>query len=472
MAKNDHARDTDNQKRVAGNLEHEAKLGATIPNMAPGTSSDPLASTLPVGVDADALADMQTYSNLQERRKKAKRKKTITIVVVCAIAAVLLVVGATLLVGAMTTDPADSAPTQTAFVEEGLFLDEVSASGNLKPVSSVIATPEVEGLVGEVLVSEGDVVAEGQVLYTVVNSELDRAISEAQRGVSEANNGVAQAQISVDDAYRAKRQGLETAAADPTLPFDVGQADSAIKQAELALGSAWNTLTSAQTSYNEAVARAEKRTVTSPISGNVVAVNIEPGQSISSSGSVTAIPVQIADLSQMLVSVEVNEVDILKIKVDQIAKLTFSSLLDLELEGTVIRIATVNTGTGGETGMGSGGTITYKVDILVQNPDPRLKPGMTVRASVESNRIEGALMVPLSAVSVLSATEGSVSVVNPDDRESIQERTVEIVASNGLTMVVKGDISKGEEILLVSGETIGTGSTSASSGAVTEVSVG
>lgn len=352
------------------------------------------------------------------------------------------------LVSSMTADPNADIPLQTAYVEQGLFLDEVSASGKLKPISSVIATPEVEGIVGEVYVSEGDIVTEGQVLYTIVNDELDKAITLAQQGINEAYNAVVQAQIAVDDAYYAKQLGSSYVPEEGEQPFDTRQADSSIRQAELSLSSAWTAYSNAEAEYNDAVARAEKRTVLSPITGSVVAVNIEPGKNLmSSGGSSVTTPVQIADLSSMLVSVEVNEVDILKISADQTAQLTFSAIPDLVQTGKVIRIATVNTGGSEGMDMGMSGTVTYTVDIIIEEPDPRLKPGMTAKASIESQRIENVLMVPISAVTLLSETEGLVYVMNADDPDNPEERSVEILASNGLTMAVKGKISAGDELI-------------------------
>lgn len=404
----------------------------------------------PEGVDADALADMKTFSSLQEKRKKAKRKKTITLIIVSFVVLVLIVVGGAWLIGSMTTEPVEDLSPQTTFVERGLFLDEVSASGNLKPVSSVIATPEVEGLIGEVYVSEGDSVTAGQALYTIINADLDKAIVQAEQGITEAYNAVQQAQIALEDARRARNLGVAAAEANPEEVFDVGGADSAIRLAELSLSSAWTNYANAEAAYNEAVAIAAKRTVTSPINGSIVAVNIEPGQSLAgASGTGTNVPVQIADLSRMLVSVEVNEVDILKIELGQTAQLSFSALPDLALEGTVNRIATVNSGASSDMGMG--GTVTYAVEILIETPDPRLKPGMTAKATVESKRIDNTLMVSLSAITMISDTQGFVYVINPEDPEDIREVEVEILASNGLTVAIKGELSEGDELLIAGG---------------------
>lgn len=426
-------------------------------------------------VDAEALADMRAFNDLKAKRKK-QRKRKIVVGIVSAVA-VLAVAG-----GAFAWYSADQAAKalenmapQTAFVEQGTFVETVSASGNLQPVASVSATSEVDGIVGEVLVAEGDAVAEGQTLFTVVNDDLDKAVKQAAQGIEEAKNGVAQAQNAVNDAYHAKSAGQQAAAraqeqaqaaaaaakeAGAATPasdasgasFDEAGADSAIRNAELALSSANLALQNAQSAYDEAVARAAKRTVTASIAGSVVAVNIEPGKALGATANAAASPVQIADLSQMTVSINVNEIDILKITADQTAEVTFTAAPDLTLPATVVSIATTSAGSGDASGGalygGSmGGAVTYAVKLLIAEPDPRLKPGMTAKATITTTTIDNALMVPISAVQSDGAGGSFVMVVTDPETQDVAQRKVEVVASDGLTSVVKGALKPGDQVV-------------------------
>lgn len=421
-------------------------------------------------VDAEALADMQAFNDLKARRKKQKRKK----IIIGAVSAVAVLAVAGGAFAWCTADQAakalqDRAP-QTAFVEQGTFTETVSASGNLQPVASVSATPEADGIVGEVLVSEGDAVAEGQTLFTLVNDELDKAVKQAAQGIEEARNGVAQAQNAVNDAYHAKSAGQQAAsdaaaataggsadatagqAAGSPASFDEASADSAIRSAELGLSNANLALRNAQSAYDEAVARAAKRTVTASIAGSVVAVNIEPGKALGAAAGAATSPVQIADLSQMTVSINVNEIDILKITADQTAEVTFTAAPDLTLPATVVSIATTSAGSGDASGGalygGSmGGAVTYAVKLLIAEPDPRLKPGMTAKATITTTTIDNALMVPISAVQSDGAGGSFVMVVTDPETQDVAQRKVEVVASDGLTSVVKGALKPGDQVV-------------------------
>lgn len=457
-------------------------------------------------VDAEALADMQAFNDLKAKRKKQKRRKIITTVSV--IAGLIVVAGGIgfWYVSDQAARALQDAGMQTALVEQDTFIQTVSASGNLQPVSSVSATPEVDGIVGEVFVSEGDAVAAGQALFTVVNAELDKAVTQAGQGIEEAKNGVAQAQNALNEAYRAKTAGQEAyaqaqaaeeaareaaraaaAAGGSNTPsatnsgmsaaggqaFDEAGADSSIRQAELALNSANLALQNAQTTYDEAVARADKRTVKASITGSVVAVNIEPGKALGSTSAAAATsPVQIADLSKMTVSIGVNEIDILKLGADQQATVTFTAAPGLELPAKVVRIATTSSSAGDGSGSGmSGGAVTYAVKLLIETPDPRLKPGMTAKATIVTQTIERALMVPISAVQTDGSGSGFLLVLVDPETQETDLREVEVVASDGLTSVVKGAIKPGESVV-VSGGSLGGGGMSVADGAAQGSSVG
>lgn len=434
-------------------------------------------------VDAEALADMQAFNDLKARRKKQKRKKII-IGVVSAVVLLAVAGGAFAWYAADQTAKAlENMAPQTAFVEQGTFTETVSASGNLQPVASVSATPEVDGIVGEVFVAVGDAVEEGQTLFTVVNDDLDKAVNQAAQDIEEAKNGVAQAQNAVNDAYHAKSAGQQAAAQAQAqaqaaaaaaaeagaaesfgelASFDEASADSSIRQAELALSNANLALQNAQTAYDEAVARAAKRTVTASIAGSVVAVNIEPGKALGAAGTSTTSPVQIADLSQMTVSINVSEIDILKVSADQTAEVSFTAAPDLTLPATVVSIATTSTGSsdgsGGAMYGGQGGAVTYPVKLLIAEPDPRLKPGMTAKATITTTTIDNTLMVPISAVQSDGAGGSFVLVVTDSETQETAMRDVEMVASDGLTAVVKGQVKAGDEIVVSGGMGMGMGS--------------
>ena len=79
-------------------------------------------------------------------------------------------------------------------VTEGTFTTTDEAKGQLKPISSSVVSPSVDGTVDSINVQASQAVSEGDVLMTIKNDELDRNVAEAQRAVAAAQEDLANAQ--------------------------------------------------------------------------------------------------------------------------------------------------------------------------------------------------------------------------------------------------------------------------------------
>ena len=382
----------------------------------------------------DAMASL-----LAHRKKRRRRNIIVGVVAV--------------LVWTVTSQQGTNAPEQpslqTTPVMRGEFKDEVKASGNVQPMNSVVVTPEVDGIISKVFVSEGDYVEEGTTLLTIRNDSLDKAVREADIQLQSAKTQLSSAKENYNTAYKAYY-------ADQTDLATVNSAADAVDAAQL-------SLETAQSAYDDAVATAGKRTVTAPASGTIVVMNAVEGAAVgsgagagaaatatSAAGSSGAL-ITIGDLSQMTVSVQVNEMDISKVSVGQAARATFSALPNVELDATVTRIATVSSSDAQGAIPGYGGSVvTYAVDLLIPNPDPALKPGMTASVTISSTDIPDALMLPLSAVNG-EGDQATVSVVTGQDETSFpttEERHVTVLANNGTMAAVEGDIAEGDEVVI------------------------
>ena len=138
-------------------------------------------------------------SLLAHRKKRRRRNIVIGIVAACAVLAVL--------VWTVTSQQSANTPEgptlQTTPVMHGEFTDQVKASGNVQPVSSVVVTPEVDGIISEVFVSEGDYVEAGTTLLTIRNDSLDKAVREADIQLRSAKTQLSSAKENYNTAYKA-----------------------------------------------------------------------------------------------------------------------------------------------------------------------------------------------------------------------------------------------------------------------------
>ncbi|MGI6755278.1 MAG: efflux RND transporter periplasmic adaptor subunit [Atopobiaceae bacterium] len=391
--------------------------------------------------------DQETHDAMQAllaQRKKRKQKRIIVIVGVLAVVAV--VVGIWRLTQHQADTDGISIPT-TSIVKQD-FTKVTRAQGKVEPVESYAVTPEVDGIIQSVHIKEGDYVEQGQVLLEISNDALDKSVREAGLQLRSAQNQLTSAREAYETAYAAYYRN----------EVDVATVNAAVD----AVDSAQLSLEGAQESYNEAVAQADKRTVVSPVSGTVIVMNAVEGASVGAgtSGTVTGSQegssalIMIGDLSQMSVTVNVNELDITNVQAGQDAEASFAALPDEIIGARVTNISTRSTSSADQYGDSS--VVSYSVKLLISDPPQALKPGMTAKVSITTQHIPDALMVSTSAIAMRD--DGNwVNVVvgyNADGMPEAEEHKVEILANDAGMCAIEGDISEGDEVLdEVSGDT-------------------
>ena len=102
--------------------------------------------------------------------------------------------------------------------------------------------------------------------------------------------------------------------------------------------------------------------------------------------------------------------------------------------------------------------------LLIAEPDPRLKPGMTAKATITTTTIENALKVPVSAVQSDGSGGSYLMVVTDPDTQAVESRSVEVIASDGLTSVVKGQVKAGDNVVVSGGFPSGPAGADAAAG--------
>lgn len=394
--------------------------------------------------DTAEISDEEAYAKLKAKRAERRRKKLIRRGIAAGVigAIALISIVATLVINAQ---PQGASDPVTDMATEGTFTTTVEAKGQLKPISSSVVSPSVDGTVDSINVQAGQSVNEGDVLMTIKNDELDRNVAEAQRAVAAAQEDLANAQ-----------KAAAAAQATPTTDDDGASAAAGITAASAdtnAVSAAQRSLASAQANLDQANAKASSRTVTAPSSGSIVELNAKVGatatggmimgESDTSGGKQC---MQIADLSKMKVTVQVGEKDIAKIAVGQSANVTYPAFPDIVSQGTVTAIASV----ANSDAANGGGSVTFNVDILIEAPDARLKPGMTAEVSVVTEQLDDVVMVPTMALMTEDGEHYYVNVATDDEGKQTRRVKVTVVTQNdneavvGKTQVKRDD--QGNEI--------------------------
>lgn len=394
--------------------------------------------------DTAEISDEEAYAKLKAKRAERRRKKLIRRGIAAGIVGViaLITIVATLVINAQ---PQGASGPVTDMATEGTFTTAVEAKGQLKPISSSVVSPSVDGTVDSINVQAGQSVNEGDVLMTIKNNELDRNVAEAQRAVAAAQEDLANAQ-----------KAAAAAQATPTTDADGASAAAGVSAASAdtnAVSAAQRSLASAQANLDQANAKAASRTVTAPSSGSIVELNAKVGATVTggmimgesdTSGGKQCM--QIADLSKMKVTVQVGEKDIAKIAVGQSANVTYPAFPDIVSQGTVTAIASV----ANSDAANGGGSVTFNVDILIEAPDTRLKPGMTAEVSVVTEQLDDVVMVPTMTLMTEDGEHYYVNLATDDEGKETRRVKVTVVTQNdneavvGKTQVKRDD--QGNEI--------------------------
>jgi len=138
------------------------------------------------------------------------------------------------------------------------------------------------------------------------------------------------------------------------------------------------------------------------------------------------------------VETHVNQIDVAKLKQDQEVKLRAESLKDSDMTGRIKLIAPVATVKNNIKG--------FQVQAMIQNPNPRLRPGMSVSLTVPIARADDAISVPISAV---FKGEGTKKVVYVKNGMETERREVSVGVTNFDYAEIKSGVQEGESILLV-----------------------
>lgn len=411
----------------------------------------------------------------QAAPRTARRTRTRWAIAALATVAVI-VAGVLLAPRIMGLGAGEAVSVATTAVESGRLIVTASGDGETEAIETYDGYPEVSGTVEEIKVSVGDRVKAGQVLYTLDDADLRKALTKASASVRQADQQVAQARQQVSQAKlqltqaRNRLDALESATGTHTASAgDVDEAEQSVAVAKDAVASAEAGLASAKAARATAVeeradaaADLEKTEVTAPAAGVITHINISEGGAVSaggsgngsastssaasalsggatgSNGSSSGAPVVIADTSELKVTVVVNEVDIADVTVGQKASVTFDAVEGLEIPATVAWVSPNAEASGNVTG--------YSVELTLGKQDERLRAGMTASADIVTLSVDDALLLPKSSIKTQD-TEKYVTVVGSDGTQ--QRRVVTTGPSDDTRVQVLTGLKAGERVASV-----------------------
>lgn len=242
---------------------------------------------------------------------------------------------------------------------------------------------------------------------------------------------------------------------------DIEDSKSSQSQATLDLKSAQIKVSEAEDALQTAREDWANHTIRSPFAGTVAVLPVKKGDKVSNGAKIATLITE-----QKFAEISLNEVDAAKVKIGQKASLTLDAIDGLGVQGVITETDLIGTV--------SQGVVSYKVKIAFDSDDERIKPGMTINASIVTESKDNVLAVPLSAVKTFG---GKSYLEAPNEAVTLSNRNATGVALSAplKRLPVETGVSNDEVIEIVSGlnegdvyvsRTVSTSSTSATSGAV------
>lgn len=320
---------------------------------------------------------------------------------------------------------------EIANVDATTIIETVSATGKIQPEIEVKISSMVSGEIISLPVKEGQVVKKGDLLVKInpdlYTSGLNRTVanlSGTKAGLSQADASFKEAKANYDRNKTLFDKGIISKS-------DWDKSIASFEVAKAAKQTAYFNVRSASASVNEAQDNLGRTIIYAPADGTISVLNVELGERVLGTQQMAGTELlRVANLNNMEVEVDVNENDIVKIKVGDEAKVEVDAYLKKQFKGIVTSISN-----SASSSLTADQVTNFKVkvrilkesyqDLLEGKPAAYspFRPGMTATVDIITKTKKNVLSVPISSVVVKSDT-AAVKEIKVEDPKSEEKKVM------------------------------------------------
>ena len=301
----------------------------------------------------------------------------------------------------------------------------IDVTGDVTPAQQVEIKPEVSGRIIRLRVEAGQTVKSGDMLVELDDTDLR---TERQGALTTIEG----ARLAVDRAKSnfGRGEGLYSAKLSSKENYDNLSNDLAVAE---------NALVKAQRSLQAVDDKLTKTRILSPTDGTVLTLPVVQGQVVTAAASVNSGTslMTVANLSNLIVVTNINQVDVAKLSVGREVSLRIDALREPPMQAVVRFIAPVASVKNNIKG--------FQLEARIVNPSPRLRPGMTVNLTIPIDSARDVVCVPVGAV--FDDADAKVVYVRHGTREP-EKRRVQLGVTNYFFTQVTEGLNEGDEVLL------------------------
>jgi len=287
----------------------------------------------------------------------------------------------------------------------------VTASGKIQPKTKVDVSPDITGRITKLAVREGDLVQKGQFLLQIDPTIYEAELERAQATYASAQAAAVQAQASRDQSRRALDRARQLKAQNANLISDeqLEQAQTAFNVADAVANSAQHQVDQARAGVQSARDQLSKTHIVAPMTGRITRLAVEEGE-VAVPGTFSkdvGLLLTVSDLSVIQTKVNVDETDVVRVKLGDSVEVSIDAFPDTVFVGRVTKIANsallAQAAASAATGTNDR-AVDYEVEITLTNPPADVRPDLSATARIVTDTRKEALAIPIIALTVRENT--------------------------------------------------------------------
>jgi HlyD family secretion protein len=297
----------------------------------------------------------------------------------------------------------------------------VSATGKIQPEVEVKIAPEVSGEILEMPLREGAAVKTGDLLVRIKSDNYRFQVEQREADLVATRASAVDSKARLLKAEEDLRRSEELAVKNLVSDSDLLAARTTAEAARAGYESALAQIKRAEGMLSQAQDQLAKTVIYAPMDGTVSQRTSEVGERVAGTGQYGGAEImRVADLANMEVRVNVNENDIVNVKIGDKARISIDAYPNRQFTGTVKEIASAAKTTGLQT---QEEVTNFQVKIRIADKDVALRPGMSAAVDIETRTVENVVAVPTQAVTARSREKAKTIDELASDREAKEKET-------------------------------------------------
>ena len=343
------------------------------------------------------------------KQRRARRKKQI---IYGSIALVVLWIAAWVL----WSKREKPIPVTTETAIRKTIVQTVSATGKIQPEVEVKISPEVAGEIIELPVDDGLRVKKGDLLVKIKPDSYKALLEQQEAAISAAKATNLQQKATMMKTEHDLKRAEDLFDKKLISEQEYNAAQAAYDVAKNTYESSGHEIERAEASSSQARDQLSKTTIYSPLDGTITILNSKLGERLVATGQFAGTEVmRVADLTHMQAIVDVNENDVVNVKLGDKASVKIDAYGDRKFKGVVQQIAN----TGKTTGAGTQEEVTnFEVKIRIDDHDVSLRPALSCTADIQTNEVKDVVAVPMQAVTIRTGD----SNLSPEEIEKKKQK--------------------------------------------------